>query len=575
MAVSLNKNYPMRESKGTMRVRLYPSTIVPDESVRLGERGSWTPGQLQALAASYAKLPEQARASIVIEHNKDDPSMNVGIVRKLEYNQMDGWLWAKGDIKPEYRDWFERTVVHSSNGSRGVSLCYKIDNVANYKKILEFSLVKNPDYKRASIVNYHSAGPLIATVIATAENIPAIINGEMTDPSVDYSTKYTQLESGEYVVPHEELSDGVRAHLISTGVAEPRVIVAGVDRLRSMSEDERELFLSGLLAKEGLHREERSRIADETQHKALESKIHEAHTLVSTLTAGNDAFDDGTQRGLGKLMINNDDALFVAKVAADALSKKDETIAELRCRAEKLEKRQKALYERGKIRSAPGSVMQVSHSASSSSSTPKLFDSFWDSFQAKAKHGLDVPSRSPSSSKGVEIHEHSANKRAMRENDDDESTERGKALKLHRSSFWNGMALCASPDAKDGIVEHSAEGARAASGDRSKMQSNTAYALSLFNAFREGKRNYGPAKRNWSKSASVVAPPLMTALIHLTNDTPVDTNEQAFIRGHEDKPFEGLDPSALKYFPHAQYTSRQQHRFVDTDLLSSRMATFA
>lgn len=589
-SVTDDDNRQKYDTEGIVEVKLYPSSILNERTVSTNETGAWTPNQLRALMHNFRNLDRKDRPYIVVEHSTKKCD-RLGRVIDITYNEIDGWMWVKGKIKKKKKQQFEDTHVYA-NGKKGVSLCYVVGE--DYKGFLEFSFVKNPDFKNASLVRYHSSSNLLATIHCLGPaDIPAQLNaarlkmseqplivndnvgGDDDDDgaAIDYSDKYID-DNGEYIISTHDHFEGVRGHLLNKGVTHPKIIVANVDHINTMPEHKRNLLLAGLLSHENKRAVDTDRIETEEKQRAFTAEANEARNLALLIATNNPLFTDDVMKSqLGKLIMTDHSGRLVAQAASQALSirdqeiaKRDATIQALNEDVKKRKKQDAALFERNHIRQHAAVPMTD-------------WASFWKDCSTKAEqNGVSASSSSSpiqSSLKkafdaGATIHSHSASP-AKRSRSDHVDDERERLIDLHKRSKWMGMALHPHPDDNIKIVQHSAsDGCSRAIVSKTGMPSDTQHSISFYQDIVTGRRSIGTTKkkRDHTKGLGVQCPQMMLALMHLVSG-PAETNGQAGIFGSEDSIPADYGGSVRHLLPYVGSTrdAKYNHLRIDADEL--------
>ncbi len=586
-----DEDCPDYETEGVVEVKLYPSNVVNDRTVSTNERSAWSPRKLRALMHNFRNLDPKDRPYMVVEHSHNARD-RLGRVENLTYSETDKWLYATGRLFKNKKAQFERAYVNTNdNSKKGVSLSYVVGQ--NYKGFLEFSFVKKPDFANAELVRYHSSSGLLATINCLGPvDVPAELNAarskmmatdhqvsddnvEDSAAGVDYSDKYL-VDNGAYIVSTRDHFDGVRDHLLAKGVENPQITVANVDYINSMPEHKRNLFLAGLMTREGKRAEDATRSEDMQRRAAFEQRAGEARSLALSIAENNPLFkDDETKSKLGEAIMTNDVGKLIAQAAAQSLALRDKEIADrdakiraLNEEVEKSKRKDAALLERSQIRS---------HAAS----TPIMdFQNFWKECAARAKeNGIPAEPTPPQPSSlakafaaGAVIHQHSAQQKRSRPDID---TGREEAIALHKRSTWMGMSLHPHPDTSVKVVQHSADGcSRALVTDRTRVPSEMEHISGFYQDLVGGRRSHGNAKRNYDKALGAVCPAMQTALSYLVSG-PTETNSQAGIFGHEDvipKDFAEGIRHLLPYASDATRSSKYNHHRISVENMESDSA---
>lgn len=401
-------------SKTTRRVsfKAYPSTGVKDaRSKRTNARPQFSPDEMRVMQANFNKLSPQDLPNICYEHGRRGNLTTLGKVVGMRYNQMDGWMYLDGEIDADKVEEVEKMI---DSGLRGASLCFGINE--HCKRLIEVSLVENPDFSGASIVSYHSAD---TADWAQKVFFPATLIDErstMTD-----ALPIHQLSDGSYVTTHERHLEAARAHVAEQGGDPSRVQVVDPSILNNLPEGEREMYQAAMLAESKLLA---SRSKQEETQK-LEQTVRQARDVVSTLVSGTDIAPDIREQ-LGLAILEDPKAAAISKLAAEKLrelERKNQLLSE----ENKIHQRKLAEIG-GKARTA---IMM--HSAGNSGS----FLEMWRKIES-AEASTSSSSSSSSSSAYTSVHEHSydlgrtSTKRVLR---DAEPSESEKRLCTYRSKF--------------------------------------------------------------------------------------------------------------------------------------------
>lgn len=263
----------VEQSRGRrIRFKAYPSTGVPGaRSKRDKERPLFSPQEMMVMQQTFNRLPPEKQPKIHFEHGtRGSLPQDVGKVTRMEYNDLDGWMYLEGEIHDRHVGDVRQLI---DSGLRGASLCFGVN--PDYKQLLEVSLVENPDFEGATVVSYHSAD-------STDWQKKAFCSAVFDDQQMTDELPIHKLSDGSYVVPHERFLSAARDYASQQGDDPSRVEVIDPNMLNGLSENERAAIQAAMLGE--------SRLASmRTQENAAleaEKRVEQARNLVSVLTNG-------------------------------------------------------------------------------------------------------------------------------------------------------------------------------------------------------------------------------------------------------------------------------------------------
>lgn len=415
------RNTDLSRAKRRIRFKAYPSTGVEKaRSKRTNGRPQFSPTELRVMQEKFAELAPQDRPKICFEHGRRANLKELGTVVNMEYNQMDGWMYLDGEIDGDKIADVEKLI---DSGLRGASLCFGINE--HCKRLIEVSLVENPDFSGASVVSYHSAD---ATDWSQKAYVPAKLINERR--AMSEQLLIHELSDGSYVVPHEKYLEAGRAHVAEKGGDPSRVEVVDPSILNNLPEDERSVYQAAMLAESRLLA---SRSKQEETQK-MEQSVLQAREVISTLTSGTDIGPD-LQKQLGLAILEDPKAAALSKLAAEKLREQERKIQQLSEENKKHERRMSEIQQRART-----AIMM--HSAGNSGS----FADMWERLDAMASKSTSSSSSSSSSSAPMVVHEHSYEsgrapaKRIMREAEPSEADQRiegyRKKFRSQKLDLW-------------------------------------------------------------------------------------------------------------------------------------------
>lgn len=285
--------------RDTIKGKVYPSTDVPFiRSQREGERPRITPQEMRNIVQKFSNLPIAQRPKIRIEHSAN-PREEVGVATELEYDEQSKWLTMTAKIYNhaglKVEDFLKDGIFQN-----GISLSYFISG--EYKDFIEISLVKNPDFKGASIEYYHDKNR------STILNIP-ITNGIFLLPEMstfDFHRHSFLLEDGTLVINDPALLEGAQQYAIANGIPPEKVIIEPLDKFNQMQPEEQKRLLAALVAQnraaaEKIQKDEEAAASQKQMDEAR--KVYDEHkSVVDFLTQ---TLPEDQREGLSRALGNN------------------------------------------------------------------------------------------------------------------------------------------------------------------------------------------------------------------------------------------------------------------------------
>ncbi len=548
-----------------VKAKLYPSTEVKGAySKRYKHSSQFTPDELKRLARTHNALPENKKPFIMSEHS-ENPSDRIGRVTNLYFADSDGWLWADGTIFPEKKDEVRRLMRESDGGLAGVSLCYAVSDSS--KKMVEFSIVKNPDFAGAQIICCHSAEDQQEAYVLWPNTrppiLPSLIN-KMSGEESTISERLVRLRNGSYVVCNDSDVAEARDYLQTQGFEDPVIIVENPD-------DYDPTVLAASMAEARIAH---SSAAEENEARELNEELNRTRHIAGIVGG---IIPEGASSTLvekiGTTMMSNGPARAVAEIALTRLNEEKARSDALSTQLKKQQAQLNAQSERLKMLGGGDPKQRRLHSHSSSSPGVVNFMDIFNALHNKKSSSSPSSSSSSSSSSTPRRVEHSApssRKREERPLTTDTDADDSK-VDLHEAFSWAGMSLYPDPHAPkpgDSIVSHSSTGSQCVRFPEGTQTRTAPLQISsgILRGICDGKRDIGTGFNSdlLQNSMANHHPKWFTALMYAVGEYPPEVNQDLGVCGWDDKHKPNRHSGQL-YVPTVTRDSRATERRIDVD----------
>lgn len=375
---------------GVVRVqgKFYPTTLVKVHSVRDKESPNFTPEeatQYQVWFRSQEKLP-----TLRVEHSAL-PEDELGVVQDVWMNWNDGWMWMTADVY-KHQAARVRTILHSvEEGRAGVSLGYCTKS-PEYKRILEISMVSDPDFP-AELHRTHGSEHETRLLWNVSERGPFpphhhLLTRQMTDETSSPASapddaaleRHMTLVGDRIVVTDSQHEAAARDWADRHGHNPLNVVVEDMSLMDDMPAEERHKLMAAAITENTLQRQALQKQQDE-QHEAqrlarIQKLTGLASSFAKVIAPGSES---AATQSLADQMARDPKLEAFANLSLATVMTKERELVQLRQQVSELTSRSVLPGESRSSSSAlssslsaalpPKPLALMSHSASSSSSS--------------------------------------------------------------------------------------------------------------------------------------------------------------------------------------------------------------